>query len=132
MAFYIFRTSSGRLISTGSKKPVNLPPGLDFKELAGDLRDNEWDEANKTLVPRPPRRLIGIEDFMARFTERELQRLLGLGENQSTANVRALSAFMKVTRVINLDGPIVQDALTDLVSSGRIDAQRKLELTANA
>lgn len=131
MPFYVFEKDTKQLYSVSSSAPVDLPTQFAVKELSGGLDLNEWDTTVADLKPRPPRRMVSIEDFMSRFTELELQKLLGLSENQATANIRALSAFMKVTRVINLDGVIVQGGLDDLVNGGRISAQRKVELTAD-
>ena len=131
MSFFVYRKNNGALYSIGSEEPNFTRQDLAYVEIDGDVDDNTmWDEATLTLVPRPPKRHMDPEEFVARFTEEELQDLL-TATAPVDAKAQALAMYLTMARVIELDGVLVQDGLDDLSTGGRISAARKQELTAN-
>jgi len=126
---YIYESGSGRLVSIGSAAPGKLKPGLTVKVIDDDQADTKiWDEVTESLVNRPGRRVISTEELFQRFTELELQHLLGKSEQGTHEHLRALSRFVRLTPRINLDGPIIQDGLAELVRKGEMTTQRRAEI----
>jgi len=130
--YYIYESATGRLVSVGSELPKKLKAGLTSKAIDDDQANQKiWDEASEALVNPPGRRVLKVEELLARFTERELQGLLGLSEKDTRAELRALSRFVRLSPFINMDGPIYTDALAALVGMGLISAARSVELSAD-
>jgi hypothetical protein len=120
--FVLYELSTGRAHSQSSLSFVNPKPDIyGVKETA---LKGIWNEQALDFDPASVKRIIGVSDFIQRFTETEQELLISATKTSSKAD--AFVGVLKLLVHVDLDSDFILNSLTKMVQAGVLTQARAL------
>jgi len=122
--YVLYELETGRAHSQSSLPFVNPKP--DIYGVKETLLSGIWNEQTLDFDTAPVKRIIGVSDFIQRFTEAEQELLISATKTSSKAD--AFVGVLKLLGHVDLDSDFIVNSLTKMVQSGVLTKARALEI----